>query len=491
MVRSSGLILLLLLLLATTLATGCDLGRGSVRAESGPADRARELTPPQFHVDDAAAAKQRRAALDWNLKTLVTAYEQVGRRSPKWDNTARKGLTLVARDWADDPERPGDTADEAWYSLRQAITYGCDDPLVQYVAVRYGQSDLAPLEAARRVYEAAMRLQTTSYPAYVRSSSLIKSAQALSDASVGVTPEEWAPRWSSIIVLINQAHDLMPDVFKDRDAPAGQLVDYVDAFYAPWVSGHQNRQKAFDHVLEEALKVRDAKDPLLALLRADFFVGYAWDARGGKWADDVKPEAWPIFEDRLRQAEVEAAKAVALGSIDLTVVRTMNRVLLGLAGDPREMEAWYQLGIRLAPGDDRVPYFKMKWLEPKWHGSLEEMLAFAHEMQHSDNWAARLPLLMVTAHEDLAGMLDTSERDAYLAHPEVCANVLETYAAFLERYPDAGWDRGAYIKWLGRCGRWSNAKRQFGLLAPDRLRVGAFDGQAKYEELRRRATAAQ
>lgn len=479
---------IILALFTATLATGCN---ATVQAAPGPDLWTRHLTPAQFHVDDAAAAKQLQAALAWNTKTLVASYDRIGHHDPKWDAAARKALTLVAREWAADPSRAGDNADQAWYALRQAITYGCDDPLVQYLAVRHSQPDLEPLDAAHKVYEAAMRLQTTAYPAYVRSSSLIKSAQALSDASVGVSPQEWAPRWNSIVVLINKAKDLMAEVFKERDAPAGQLVDYVDGFLTPWVHGHQSRQVGFDNLLEEVLIARDAKDPVVAVLRADFLVSYAWDARGSGWADDVKPDAWPIFRERLRQAEGEAAKAAALGSIDLTIVRTVNRVLLGLGGDAREMEAWYQIGVRIAPGDDRPSYSKMKWLEPKWHGSLEETLDFAHEMQRSANFGARLPLLMVTAHEDLAGMLDTADRDRYLSHPEVCADVLGTYAAFLERYPDAGWDRGAYIKWLGRCGRWSDAKRQFGLLKPDRLRVGAFGGAAKYEDARRRATAAQ
>jgi len=45
---------------------------------------------------------------------------------------------------------------------------------------------------------------------------------------------------------------------------------------------------------------------------------------------------------------------------------------------------------------------------------------------------------------------------------------------------------GSYVKWLSRCGRTSDAKRQLNLIPSDRLRVGAFGGQAAYDKLVKR-----
>ena len=111
----------------------------------------------------------------------------------------------------------------------------------------------------------------------------------------------------------------------------------------------------------------------------------------------------------LRLAEVEAARAVALGVSDYSVVRIMGRVALGLYGDSAELD-----------------------------------------------------------------------------QPLVCSDVLGVYEKFLQQYPDSGWDRGSYVKWLSRCGRTSDAKRQLNLIPSDRLRVGAFGGQAAYDKLVKR-----
>ena len=85
--------------------------------------------------------------------------------------------------------------------------------------------------------------------------------------------------------------------------------------------------------------------------------------------------------------------------------------------------------------------------------------------------------------------LDEEDRNGYFAEPLVCSDVLGVYEQFLQQYPDSGWDRGSYVKWLSRCGRTSEAKRQLNMIPPDRLRVGAFGGQAAYEKLLKRLTS--
>ena len=36
-------------------------------------------------------------SLEWNLKTLVDAYDQDGHSNPRWDETAKRALTELAR----------------------------------------------------------------------------------------------------------------------------------------------------------------------------------------------------------------------------------------------------------------------------------------------------------------------------------------------------------------------------------------------------------
>jgi len=292
-----------ILVLCAAAGSVCELGEPVARAQSAPRPASRQLLPSDLRVDDAKVTAQRKAALAWNMKILVGAYDRVGHRDPKWDEAARRGLTLTARVWAHDPDRPGDAPDQAWYALRTAITRGCDDPLVLYLNAEYSEADLPRLEAAHLVYAALLGLAPEPHHPHLVSRAMVESARTLSAASVGLSKEEWAPRWNSLIVIINRAFDLLPNVLADREMPAGQLVDHVNAMFDPWGRSGNDRQKMFPHVEAAFEKARDPKDPLLQVMRADALASSAWDVRGSGFARDVKPEAWPIFKQRLGQAE--------------------------------------------------------------------------------------------------------------------------------------------------------------------------------------------
>ena len=448
----------------------------------------RTLRPSDLHVDDATVAAEQKAALAWNMNILVGAYDGIGSRNPKWDDAARKGLTLTARLWAHDPTRPGDADDQAWYWLHTAVKLGCDDPLVQYLDVQYSRADIDALEGAHQTYYTMIKLIPTRYHAFLKSVALVESADSLSLASAGkhLSKEEWEPRWNSILVIINRAHELSPALFADREIPAGQLIDHMNDFFDPWGRGGNDRMKYFSWVEEEWVKVRSPKDPLLQLMRADLLTASAWDVRGTGWAKDVKEDAWPIFYDRLRQAEAEAAKAVAQGWSNFAIVRVMNSVALGLDYSDAEKDQWFELGKRLSPGDIRPYYSRAYALSPRWHGPGDDVHGFTRQLKATGGWTDELPFLLINAYEDKwCGCAGASEQ--YLSRPEVTADVLAVFQPFLAKYPDSGWARGQYVRWLARAGRWTEVKSQLKLIAPDRFRVGAFGGQAKYDEIRKRA----
>jgi hypothetical protein len=69
------------------------------------------LRPVKVHrypQDKAAIEKRRHDLLAWNRRTLQEAYDQVGKKNPRWDEPARKTLDLAARMFSGevDPETP-------------------------------------------------------------------------------------------------------------------------------------------------------------------------------------------------------------------------------------------------------------------------------------------------------------------------------------------------------------------------------------------------
>jgi len=191
--EGAGTVVLLFSLCAASIV-GPDAGSTRLLAQSPSLTPGRKLLPSAVRIDDAAVAAKQKAALAWNLGILVGAYDVIGSRNPKWDADARRGLTMTARIWADDPTRPGDSGDQAWYAFRRAVKAGCDDPLVQYLDVRFSSDDQTSLDEAHATYGAMLKLVPSRYHAYLKSRALVASAQTLADASHGIAQKEWEPR---------------------------------------------------------------------------------------------------------------------------------------------------------------------------------------------------------------------------------------------------------------------------------------------------------
>src|SRR5471030_2941986 len=79
--------------------------------------------------------------LDWDLKTTVGAYQEVGKTNPAWDEPAIRALSEYARHpfnkirFTDKPWI--ETISEPWAenvrtNCDAAIKAGCDDPMVRY-----------------------------------------------------------------------------------------------------------------------------------------------------------------------------------------------------------------------------------------------------------------------------------------------------------------------------------------------------------------------
>src|SRR5207249_2516298 len=73
-----------------------------------------------------------RDMLAWNRRTLVGAYEKVGRKDPRWDKFAREALEAAARVFSHSVD-PVAYLWDIHNVTEAAIRFGCDDPLILYL----------------------------------------------------------------------------------------------------------------------------------------------------------------------------------------------------------------------------------------------------------------------------------------------------------------------------------------------------------------------
>ena len=164
--------------------------------------------------------------------------------------------------------------------------------------------------------------------------------------------EDWNQTWPEIDRLLDRSLTLVAEIVHDKRMPDDVLLQYINSNNSVWVDTMKSdRRIAFDAAYTAIAAERDAKDPVLPLLRTRFYALYAWDIRGTDLATKVKDEAWKPFKERLQEAETAAAEAVALGSTDAVIPRSMMQVVKGLRGNLDELEAWFTLGVTVEPGD--------------------------------------------------------------------------------------------------------------------------------------------
>src|SRR5207302_6524764 len=104
-----------------------------------------------------------------------------------------------------------------------------------------------------------------------------------------------------------------------------QLVDMLQEAMTQ-AKGREQAFKAIDPIYSAARPPTDAGP---WVYRGEFYIKFAWDARGGGYAGTVTPEGWKLFRERLDEATKCFEKAWDLDPTDFRGPTAMLQVLLG------------------------------------------------------------------------------------------------------------------------------------------------------------------
>ena len=170
------------------------------------------------------------------------------------------------------------------------------------------------------------------------------------------------------------------------------------------------------------------------LARGTFYVYYAWDARGTKWASSVAKEKASLFKERLKQAQVDLEKAYQLNPEDPNAAAQLINVAMGLGLDYDYMETQFQRAIRADPNNFKAHRAKLLYLMPKWHGSAEKVSAFVKEVKSKAPEGSRLRLISALAYYEL---YYGKERKKYFQNPQVWNEINADYAEYFTLNPDS------------------------------------------------------
>ncbi|MFO0870359.1 MAG: hypothetical protein U0935_15640 [Pirellulales bacterium] len=163
-----------------------------------------------------------------------------------------------------------------------------------------------------------------------------------------------------------------------------------------------------------ALEDRDLITQLLARWRTEdsgyaascergrLLIAWAWQARGTAFASLVPPENMRLFVTRLEAARREFERALQINPEGWSAHSQFLTVGMGLGIDRATYEQHFAAAIRLQPGN-LAPYrSKYTYLEPKWHGSPEELLEFGQQCLETQRWREGIAPLFLDAVEQVS-----------------------------------------------------------------------------------------
>jgi len=415
-------------------------------------------TPPSADKINARIARD----VQWYQTTLHTT---------KCDANANAALAAAAQAWSFDPARPGNEEERAWQAAKKAIKGDCSDGLTRYVYARmYRIAAMESTEeAARLAREAAAALDHDDSPAIFKLLGHVRAAETIIEDARAKNATS-AP---GAMEHLDAALALWPKVAQS-DIPQNVIVD---AFQHELDADRQllkDRRARAASILEAYAK----KPVILQLLRARLAIDTAWDARGTATIDRTTSTAANTFVARLEDAQKETLKLQSLDPTSPAVAPLMLAVLLGTNCDRATMDAWFRYGLALDPGNTGLWYARLHHLEPRWNGSVEEMLEVGREAVATKQWALRTPFVLIFAHQQLS-----DDDPQYFENPQVCRDVRAIYEPFLKQYPDAHYERSGYASLLYRCHDLAGTNREIRQLGAER-RIGPFLTKAKFDRIK-------
>ena len=432
------------------------------------------LAQPEAKGSKVAAQNYR---LEWNRKTLVEDYERFGPHDAKWDESAKGALELFAQLRTGGEHQSKAVLPDLGESVFLAVRGGCDDPVIKYLYARFVMPAFGhtPQEQATVFRAVAERLADSQRPVIRKYYAALRAATILNPGTNAPSPE--ARHW------LEQAQRFLNQVVNDRATPAREVSDAWEAYLEAVPEDIDEHYEPYLK-LEQTLFKHWPSESSLFSLKGWFYIQYAWRARGTGWADTVTAKGWDQFEKRLGIAEKALAEAWKLDPTDARIARRMITVEMGQGRGRARMEQWFERAMTLNPNYYDACLAKVFYLEPRWHGSREELMGFASECLRSEKWGGKVPLIVLDAHSAVAESLDGPARNDYWKRPEVYPQIKQALDKLFRLNPGAKVWHHNYALCAYRAEQWADLNRELKIMGRE-VDYSFFGGQKEFEKITR------
>ncbi|HYE31739.1 MAG TPA: hypothetical protein VEH27_09940 [Methylomirabilota bacterium] len=406
----------------------------------------------------------------WRLKTTVGAYLTFGERDARWNAAALDLLTNFALATFKTNDL-GTFARNAVEAGEAALEAGCNDPFVRYCTTWFKAPLSRKSPSAEAMQSTAAALYGTKYPPIRKFYAFHRAAQVLKEESGKTNPPAL---WELRINALNCLHSAI----EDPTIPAEEALPAIDNFLEPVQRARSFSLPAFKR-LEPVMTNRWANEALTWHIVGAMNIEFAWEARGSGFSSTVTDEGWQGFAEHLSIAEKALERSWKIKPLEKAAIE-MLRVELGQGQGRQRMELWFNRAMQLNPNSYEAANAKLFYLEPKWHGSAEEMLAFGRQCVNSEIWGGRVPLILLDAHVALAAWAKRNNQTAnYWTQQGVWPDIRSSFEKFFKLNPkDSSW-RHNYAYYAYQCQEYAAFLKQVELMGP--VNYPYFGGKEKFD----------
>jgi hypothetical protein len=416
--------------------------------------------------------------LEWNLKTLLGAYQQSGHTNTKWDEAVKGAFTEFARSHCGLAESNEKSSAIISNNCRTAMEAGCDDPMVRYLHIRFCMSQSESKKTFADAFSAAAQeLEKSSYPSIRKYYAWQRTTQQFVDTYGTNTP--------AAVKKLDAWHQAGMDLLaalSDRTMPPEEAYLACHENMEQWKWSKEFFPHIFDSIRAQWPADWKQYSPFL-LLDGEGCIDLAWLARGSGYADKVTKQGWELFRKHLTEAEEDLTHAWQLNTNDSRIAVKMIWVELGQGEDRERMELWFRRALQVDSNNYDACNAKLLYLEPKWYGSVKEMLAFGQECVTNQQWGGHIPLIMVDAHGDIqAQYVSGLEKTNYWSDPAVWKDLKMAFERFFNLNPSGiGWYYN-YCWYAYQAQDWTALNAAIPKLGS--INYNYFGGKDKFETMR-------
>ncbi|HKQ36622.1 MAG TPA: DUF4339 domain-containing protein [Verrucomicrobiae bacterium] len=390
----------------------------------------------------ATEADAEKRGRQFRIRQWVEGYKANGDHAAACDTEA----SALIQDWIEAyfGEAATNREDVALRCDQLAAMAGCDDPLVLTVT---GLNAIELHEKNRRLERAVTAFDQSRHKAYPK-------------FSAAVTLIETTTETNRVNQLFNFALRSLRQSFQDGSFHPEDQPEIAEILINTWGYNFFYRIREMVYPIPRS----HGKDFewLALVLEGEYHVMEAWKARGGGYANTVTKQGWADFGKHLELAKKSFTQAWQIRpDLPLAPCR-MIYVALGQSS-AEEMRMWFDHTLA-AQIDYPRAWKDMRWgLRPRWHGSLEAMLALGKTALNTGRFDTDVPRKFFDVVMDIAAELDVPFGEHIYDRPDIWPELKRMYEGYIaaksEEKSRAGW-RSTYAAVAYLAGHYDVAREQ-------------------------------